>query len=298
MAKILDSYGPVDPKVLKENGFVGIARYVSQVSGKCITRGEFYSYIDAGLTVVLVYEDSATDAYGGTATGEQKGLVCRSVLQSLGIFDPVVFFGVDTDLNGDAYDTAYGCVTTFAATAGCVAGVYGPGPLLRFCQERGIKYLWEPGATAWNQGVYLGQLYQRHYNVDLDGYEVDIDISYTTDYGQWPRPTAPAPSPAPSEEEFSMFCNDKFSAGSFGTDANGALYNYNGSPFIQNLEQHPDYHAGSEESGDANPCVGIACWGSEEDKSGITFFTKPTKPPASQKGPYSTYNFNRNGTPA
>jgi hypothetical protein len=88
-----------------------------------------------------------------------------------------------------------------------------------------------------------------------------------------------------------MFCSDPVTGGVFATDENGDGYGFFGAPYPGGLNQHPEWKAGSEESGDANPCVGIAYW-KDSTGEGVVFFTKPggTTPNGS---PYSLYRFKR-----
>lgn len=88
---------------------------------------------------------------------------------------------------------------------------------------------------------------------------------------------APAPAPGPSNSEgdtVGWTAHDDESGGFFATDHNGDLANLNGAPFIQGLNQHPDYKAGDVESGNTNPCVGIETFKDKNGHTGIAFVTR------------------------
>jgi NlpC/P60 family len=107
-----------------------------------------------------------------------------------------------------------------------------------------------------------------------------------------------APSPPPPQEALmlqSLLAPDPKTGGQWVTDANGDLYCWGAAPFIAGLNQHPEFHAGSAESGGANPCVGIGYWAAY-GLDGIIFYTAPTTGVGGWAGtPYSQYRFLRSG---
>lgn len=117
-------------------------------------------------------------------------------------------------------------------------------------------------------------------------------------------PTPPSPQPIRQESDMSWFATDPKTGGVWATDPNGDLYPTGGAPFVAALSSHPEYHAGSAESGGANPCVGMAYWAAFGN-DGVMFLTQP---PAGQGGwdgttkpgavPYDIYRFLRSGAPA
>lgn len=124
-------------------------------------------------------------------------------------------------------------------------------------------------------------------DVDLSewiGSQADFDVFFGL---------APAPIPTPTaQEEPSMFAYDPTSGGFWATDANGDLYCENGAPFIQGLNQHPEYDAGSAESGGKNPCIGIVPFKDKNGQIGICYVTSTP----SGGTPYSWYRFARDGS--
>ena len=131
----------------------------------------------------------------------------------------------------------------------------------------------------------------------------DLSVAESTWLGIDVPPPAPPAPPAPSTKGLDeMSAYDPVSGGIWETNAAGELFcspvGGATAPFIAGLNQHPDYKAGSVESGNLNPCIGIQYWKNDKAKTdGIVYQTLPTKPFAGQKGPYAHYAFRRNGTP-
>lgn len=104
------------------------------------------------------------------------------------------------------------------------------------------------------------------------------------------------PAPQTQGADMAYQCTDPTTGGTWSTDANGALYAEFGAPFVEGLNQHPEYHAGSAESGGANPCVGIAACKDGTGAWGIVYFTNNGQK-APDGSPYHTYRFARSGQP-
>src|SRR5258708_32761171 len=80
----------------------------------------------------------------------------------------------------------------------------------------------------------------------------------------------------PTVEDLTMQCSDPVTGGVWGTDENGNGYGFLGAPYPGGLNAHPEWKAGSSESGGAHPCVGIAYWkDAPAGADGGGFFTKP-----------------------
>lgn len=116
-----------------------------------------------------------------------------------------------------------------------------------------------------------------------------------------PAPPTPNPTPpaVPSVGGNTMFTTDPETGGTWSTDSNGALYAEFGAPFITggSLNQHPEYHAGSVESGNLNSCVGLAACKDSTGQWGIVYFTYIYNTPGPDGSPYHTYRFSRSGQP-
>lgn len=87
-----------------------------------------------------------------------------------------------------------------------------------------------------------------------------------------------------------MAASDPISGGEWVTDPTGALFGFDGAPFLGNLIDHPEYHAG----GAADPCVGVAYWhgnATNENGNGYALFTRPVG-----SGQPNAYRFPRDGS--
>lgn len=114
-----------------------------------------------------------------------------------------------------------------------------------------------------------------------------------------PPPPAPPPPPPipPILEDFMIGAVDPVSGKILLTDENGDLFARPGIPglVMVGLNTHPEWHAGNNESGDANPCIGLLFEKDAGGTWGYTFVTKPASGVGSF-GPYNLYHINRNGT--
>lgn len=119
-------------------------------------------------------------------------------------------------------------------------------------------------------------------------------------YGYCLLPYVVGSTPPPPPQEANTVLNgllapDPKTGGQWVTDANGDHYVWGAAPFIAGLNQHPEYHAGSAESGGTNPCVGIGYWAAF-GLDGIMYYTAPTNGVGGWAGtPYSQYRFLRSG---
>ena len=110
--------------------------------------------------------------------------------------------------------------------------------------------------------------------------------------------------PQPAEEfdmKFSAY--DPVTGGNWLCDENGALFAPafpgDAAPYVTGLNAHPNWGAGTAETGGANPCVGIEYWGHPGQADGIVFYTKPANGVGGIAGtPYSAYRVKRDGSPA
>jgi len=147
----------------------------------------------------------------------------------------------------------------------------------------------DQAACAYNSGQPLDQ-YTTGGNY---GSDVASRLAWCTANIPYPGVTPSAPS-----QEVEMYMTDPESKKVICTDADGNMYAEPGSiPVVVTLGQHPQWQAGSAESGGTNPVVGITPWGDQNGEWGFCFITKPSSGSGSF-GPYDLYHINRNGTPA
>ena len=194
-AQGIDAYGAIPVSQLGSYQFV--ARYVSQRSGKTIIVPEAKGYLAAGKSIVLVYEDNATDGLGGAAMGLAKARIAAPILSAIGwpATRPVHFA---FDMPGYQQDLPafIACATAFARGINRPIAVYGDVDTCTYAHSHGIKYLWQFGeGTAPGLTIKQGPSFIAPW-----GQSVDPDTALANDYGQW-SPTPPAPKPVPTEDE-------------------------------------------------------------------------------------------------
>lgn len=111
----------------------------------------------------------------------------------------------------------------------------------------------------------------------------------------------PAPTPPPIEEDPSMITTDPVTGTVVATDEDGnfygrpELYEAPSNLKLVTLGQHPEWKAGSAESGGSDPCVGITFEKDADGSWGYTYITKPASGHGSF-GPYNLYHIHRGGS--
>ena len=183
MAKGLDSPSALPVSALLGGGYDFVGRYISGYAPKSILLPELQGYIAAGLKTILVYEDEAADALGGASVGRAKAAIAAPLLDALGWpKSRPVHFATDCSPVGSQVQAAVECAQAFAAALGRPAAVYGDVNVCTAAYNVGIKYLWQFGdGTAPGRSIF--QVYPWIY---LAGLTADPDITYVSDYGQWP----------------------------------------------------------------------------------------------------------------
>jgi len=180
-AQVLDfAYGRPRPEKIKGLGYEGVIRYLCQDEAKRLTRPELVGYIDASLSVALVYEDGAQDVLAGAPLGAVKGEIAKAQLAELNGFPPgrPIYIAVDFEIGGprefaSALDFAKAFI--LATGGGRPFGFYGPRPFLAYASKF-TSYLWETGASSWNIGATSPAcLFQQAVGAVVDKAAVDVN---------------------------------------------------------------------------------------------------------------------------
>lgn len=191
-----------------------VCRYLSSDSGKALSKAELSGLHSHGLSVVLVWEDSASAALGGKTQGIADAKAALGQANALGIIDRPIYFAVDFDATPAQQATINAYMQGVASIIGLErTGVYGGYYVTTRCLEAKVaKWFWQTCAWSGGQiqnGVHIYQNGQSDFNGGAD-----IDEAWQEDYGQWPAPVpksvpkpkpvvkttpAPKPSPAPSK---------------------------------------------------------------------------------------------------
>ena len=182
-----------------------IARYYSSVSSKNLTLSEAQRYSNAGINILSVFEDGATDAYGGAnqaTVDAQIALKCaQSVNQPVG---STIFFAVDAN---DSFSQINNIVEYFKTLKVLLSqytiGFYGSWQTAEYLRQNNIvDFTW--CVQTWTSGFsgsFEPDLIQMVENLpiqpnlgipyDLDESQDDIDINnFTWNYNTKPNPNA------------------------------------------------------------------------------------------------------------
>lgn len=151
-SKVLDfSYSRPPALKVKELGYDGGVGYVSLTAGKNITKAECLAFIAAGLTILLVFELTATRPNGGAEKGKIDGATAKAQALALGYpSDIPVLTAVDTNTSTALGPTHEAYVRAFAAAVSPYpCGVYCDTDLWRLVNDVCVVG-WMPNAWAWS----------------------------------------------------------------------------------------------------------------------------------------------------
>jgi hypothetical protein len=184
---------------IKQQGYAFVARYLSKSTWKVISSDEAWALGQAGLAIVLVYEDGPTTAsYFSYSRGQSDGVRAATQASRLGAPDgTTLYFAVDYDASGDeitgpitdyfqgvAAGLAEAALSTGLTYSG---GVYGSGAT---CQSLTDALLaskgWLAQATGWRgYSSYTSWAIKQGMPTTVCQLSVDPDVA-TGDYGAIP----------------------------------------------------------------------------------------------------------------
>ncbi len=214
------SWGRPSPSGMAADGYSFVARYLGHdTSGKSITKGEADALIGAGLDIVLVFEDSATNALGGYGQGQSDASLAAAQAASVGMpGDRPIYFAVDFDAQPSQQGTIDAYFDGVASVIGRDrAGVYGGYYLVNRTFNDG-KVAWAWQAYAWSYGNWdpRAQVRQTLNGQEVAGGSVDLDVAIADDFGQWGH-GSPAASSSVVEVAFQANTTDLWTTGTAGT---------------------------------------------------------------------------------
>lgn len=193
------SWARPSPAGLRAAGYTFAARYLSGgQSGKNISHGEADALIAAGVDVVLVWEQGATDALGGYGRGQSDAQQAAFEAAAAGMPDDrPIYFAVDFDAQPnqqgalDAYFDGVASVIGRDRT-----GAYGGlGVIQRSFDDGRIAWGWQTYAWSYGHWDPRAQVRQTHNGVDVAGGQCDLDVAMVADFGQWGNANPPPPPP-------------------------------------------------------------------------------------------------------
>jgi hypothetical protein len=157
-----------------------IVGYVSHDASKNLTRANCQAYLNAGISVGLVWETTTNRALAGNAAGLADGKEARSQANALGFpADRPIFTAVDFDashaqLTGPVDDY----LTGFAKGVGGfrLAGVYGGIKTVKYVLDEDLM-TWGWQTYAWSNGKWDPRAYAQQYRngVNIAGHDTDLD---------------------------------------------------------------------------------------------------------------------------
>lgn len=207
MAQGLDySYSHPDERCAANAGYVFVARYVGNGTGaKYLTSSEKNQVRAVGQSLVVVRETTAGFMIGGDGAAHAR--VSRAHCNSLGLLGIPIYYGLDVDPRG-LNSSQRQAVERFLAGAadadggGHNVGIYGSDDALDWFMGPNCRWGWQ--TYAWSSGRITRNAHFRQYRngVNLCGGTVDLNETYATDFGQWPRPDNPIPVPVTEEYDY------------------------------------------------------------------------------------------------
>lgn len=204
MAKGLDySYAHPDLACVKRNRFTFVARYIGDPDpngAKYLDAPELARIRSFNLDLVVVRETTAGFMF--LDSGVTHARISRAHCDNLGLYGIPIYYALDVDPRGLS-ETQLRRVADFLAQAawadggGRNVGIYGSDDALDRFMGPNCHWGWQ--TYAWSGGRITPRAHFRQYlnGQSICGGTVDLNETYTPDFGQWPRPTATPPIPVP-----------------------------------------------------------------------------------------------------
>lgn len=190
----LDSTSMVSVAGHRAVGSKFACRYLSRSTWKVLSAGEAAEYKLAGLGLVLVFEDSATNALRGYAVGRADAEFAETQARERGVFGGPIFFAVDFDTAGRE-SAVLPYFEGVKSVLGVNAGVYGGYPVCKYLLDHGIPWAWQ--TYAWSAGRLdpRAQVYQYSNGHTVAGVGTDYNKAFYANYGQVGYKPAPPVDP-------------------------------------------------------------------------------------------------------
>jgi hypothetical protein len=196
--------GRPTPEMLAAAGISFVCRYLSSdgqagySNPKDLSGPEVTLLHDAGVSIVLNYESTATFTQGGYAAGLATARWARAEADALGVPSSLpIYYSADFDATPEQINTVLDFLNGAADAEGSKArvGLYGSYAVVEAAAAAGFAYLWQ--TYAWSGGRWSEHALLRQVNNDqsLDGVAVDYDQATAQEYGQWVPPGTPTPAP-------------------------------------------------------------------------------------------------------
>jgi len=194
------SWDPPDQACMRNQGAQFIIRYGSRDPSKNLTKAELDSALRNGLAVCVVWQEGKTQMVRGYSGGQTDARDADAFVNGLGLSGIPIYFSCDFDpASGDwpAIDAYLDGVISVIGKGR--TGGYGGLPFIKREFDYG-RIVWGWQTYAWSGGSWdpRNHLRQVHNDQAVCGGTIDWDEAWASDYGQWPRPSAPS---APADDE-------------------------------------------------------------------------------------------------
>ena len=180
------------PAAIKAAGLGFAARYLSRDASKALSAAEVRALRAEGLSIVVVWEDTAAAALGGYTKGAADATEANRQAIACGLAGIPIYFAADWD----ATPAQQGAINAYLDGAASVigrdrTGLYGGyWPLSRARAAGKATRFW--GTLAWSGSNWQTCGWQpdimQGATASVGGVSVDLDTSLSADFGQWPRP--------------------------------------------------------------------------------------------------------------
>jgi Domain of unknown function (DUF1906) len=193
------SFSHPDLNCARTRGYQFVARYIGDPdpnSDKYLDAAELQRIRSAGLFVVVVRETTAGFMF--TDSGRTHAKASRAHCNALGLHGIPIYYALDVDPRG-MNSTQRAAVSQFLADAAAAdggggnVGIYGSDDALDW--YRGVNCHWGWQTYAWSSGRISKMAHFRQFlnGQNICGGTVDLNETYSNDYGQWPRPNIQPP---------------------------------------------------------------------------------------------------------
>lgn len=169
------SFSKIAPEFLVQRGVKLALRYIGGSPGKRLTAPERDRLFDAGIAILLNWEQSPEAPLEGGPKGAEHGADAKEQAEALGYpTDMPILVSVDTDITSSTISAAEAYVRSFAETCRPFPiGLYGDTDMIKAVKDI-TQVNWLPNATSWSnaasparQLVHIRQ--RKTVKVDIDG---------------------------------------------------------------------------------------------------------------------------------
>lgn len=183
------SWGRPGVAALKRAGVTFVCRYLSHdTTGKNLTRAEAEELSDAGIWIVVVWQNSKDGPLGGRSAGAAHARNAAAQAEARGMpAGRPIYFAADWDASPGQQDAINAYLDGAASVIGRDrVGIYGGyGPVKRALDAGKARWAWQ--TYAWSGGRWDPRAHIQQYSNDreLNGVSVDHNRAVKDDYGQW-----------------------------------------------------------------------------------------------------------------